>query len=110
MADAASVIVDYFKSKGEIVFINVLANISTSCDCAGKRAPEPKIKDIGILASIDPIAIDTASLDLIKKINEEGANELLKQINRLSGENTIDTAEMLGVGTKDYNFVNIDDD
>ena len=110
MADSASVIVDYFKSKGEIVFINVLANISSSCDCAGKRVPEPKIKDIGILASTDPVAIDTASLDLIKETNDEGTYELLSQIQDLLGENTIDTAEKLGVGSRDYNLINIDDD
>ena len=110
MADSASVIVNYFRSKGEIAFINVLANISTSCDCAGSGAPEPKIKDIGILASTDPVAIDTASLDLIKQINDEGSKELLDQIKGLLGENTIDTAEMLGVGSREYNFINIDDD
>ena len=67
MADAASAIVKYFKSKGDIVYINVVANISLSCDCAGTSAPPPKINDIGILASTDPVALDTACLDLIKK-------------------------------------------
>ena len=68
MADAASSIVDYFKNKGQIAFITVMANISLSCDCAGASAPAPRIKDIGILSSTDPVAIDRAALDLVKKI------------------------------------------
>ena len=67
MGDSASSIVNYFKKKGGIVFINVIVNISLKCDCAGDRAPEPKIKDIGILASTDPVAIDRASIELIQK-------------------------------------------
>ena len=98
MADAASTIVDYFK-KGQIGFISVLANISKSCDCAGASAPVPKIRDIGILASVDPVAIDKASLDLIKKNVDVGTDGLLGQINGLKGENTVDVAEKIGVGS-----------
>ena len=68
MADAASSIVNYFRNKGGIVFINVLVNISKSCDCAGAKAPEPKIHDMGILASTDPVAIIRVCIDMIKKI------------------------------------------
>ena len=107
MADSASTIVDYFKT-GQIGFISVLANISKSCDCAGASAPVPKIHDIGILASIDPVAIDRASLDLIKNNVDVGTNDLLSQINRLKGENTIDIAEKIGVGSQDYNLINVD--
>ena len=110
MGDAASQIVRYFKQKGEIVYINVLANISLACDCAGISAPAPKIKDIGILASTDPVAIDRASLDLIKKTSEEGTQEFLDQVAQLLGENTIKTAEKLGAGTSLYNLINVDDD
>ena len=110
MADAASAIVNYFKEKGKIVYINVLANISIACDCAGTSAPAPEIKDIGILASTDPVAIDTASLDLIKKTSEKGTKPFIDQVDKLLGENTIDMAERLGVGTKNYNLINIDDD
>ena len=65
MADAASTVVDYFKNNGGIAYINVLANISKVCDCGGTAAPPPKIRDIGILASLDPVAIDKACYDLI---------------------------------------------
>ena len=108
MADAASAIVNYFKEKGEIVYISVLANISIACDCAGTRAPPPEIKDIGILASTDPVAIDTACLDLIKKTNEKGTEAFLDQVENKVGENTINMAEKLGIGTKSYNLINID--
>ena len=110
MGDAASAIVDYFKGKGQIVYLNVLANISKSCDCAGRSAPAPKIKDIGILASTDPVAIDQACLDLIKKTTDEGTQDLLNQINKLLGENTIKAAEKLGVGTTEYNLIDVDEE
>ena len=109
MADAASTIVDYFK-KGQLGFISVLANISQYCDCAGTSAPVPRIHDIGILASTDPVAIDRASLDLIKSNIDTGTNDLLGQINRLKGENTVDVAEKIGVGSQDYNLINVDED
>ena len=110
MADAASAIVKYFKSKGDIVYINVMVNISLSCDCAGKSAPAPKIRDIGILASTDPVALDMACLDLIKATSEEGTQEFLDQVARLDGENTIYKAEALGIGTTKYNLISIDED
>ena len=74
-------IVDYFNNKGKLGFITVLANISLYCDCAGTSAPKPKIKDIGILASVDPVAIDKAGLDLVKKmLIQELKNCLVKLI------------------------------
>lgn len=106
MADAASTVVDYFK--GKIGYITVMANISLYCDCAGTSAPEPKIHDIGILASIDPVAIDKAGLDLIKKNVDKGTDELLTQISTLKGENTVNVAEKIGVGTTDYNLIDLD--
>ena len=111
MADAASTIVKYFndKNEGGIVYINVLANISLSCDCAGVNAPVPKIKDIGILASTDPVAIDRACLDIIIKRNYYGTDELLEQIQRLEGENTINAAEKLGIGTTSYDLIDLED-
>ena len=110
MADAASAIVKYFKKKGNIVYINVVANISLSCDCAGTRAPVPKIKDIGILASTDPVAIDMACLDLVKNTSEEGTQPFIDQVAQLLGENTIQKAEALNIGTTKYNLINIDGD
>jgi uncharacterized Fe-S center protein len=110
MGDSASSIVNYFRERGGIAFISVVANISKSCDCAGASAPAPKIKDIGILASIDPIAIDRAGLDLIKKYTDEGTEELLSQIKRLEGENTVFVAEKHGIGSQEYNFIDVDSD
>ena len=108
MVDVASAIINYFKEKGKIVYINVLANISLACDCAGTSAPALEIKDIGILASPDPVAIDTACLYLIKNTTENGTQPFINQVNKLLGENTINMAEKLGIGTKDYNLINID--
>jgi hypothetical protein len=108
--NAASAIVKYFKSKGDIVYINVMVNISLSCDCAGTSAPAPKIRDIGILASTDPVALDMACLDLIKATSEEGTQEFLDQVTNLDGENTIYKAEALGIGTTKYNLIDVDED
>ena len=110
MGDAAYSIVKYFRDKGGIAFINVMANISRSCDCAGSSAPAPRIHDIGILASTDPVAIDRASFDLIKADNSEGVNDWLSNSNRLLGENTIDVAEEMGAGTQDYNLIRVYED
>ena len=109
MADAASSIVNYFKKKGGMAFINVMVNISVRCDC-GVGAPPPKVRDIGILASLDPVAIDRASFDLIKKENTEGSQEWIENSNSLLGENTLKLAEELGVGSQDYNLINVDGD
>ena len=110
MGDAASSIVEYFRGKGGIAFINVMANISKSCDCMGGSAPAPKIHDIGILASLDPVAVDRACLDLIVKNPDTGTNELLTQINNLEGENIIVAAEKHGIGTQEYNLIDIDEE
>ena len=104
MADAAWAIHNYFSNKGGIAYINVLANISIDCDCAGQSAHAPQINNIGILASTDPVAIDQACLDLIKKTSETGTQAFLDRVKNLMGENTIAAAEKLGVGNKDYNL------
>ena len=109
MGDAASTIVDYFLSQKGIAFINVLANISLYCDCAGAGAPEPRIKDIGILASTDPVAIDKASVDMLKTYTDIGTFQLLEQIKFLKGENTIDVAEKHNLGSKEYNLIDVDE-
>lgn len=108
MGDAASSIVNYFRNNGGIAFINVMSNISLYCDCAGADAPEPKIHDMGILASTDPIALDRACLDMIKKHVDNGTDELLEQIKNLTGENIIFSAEKHGIGSQEYNFIDID--
>ena len=109
MGDAASTVVEYFRGKGGIAFISVIANISLWCDCAGAAAPKPEIHDIGILASTDPVAIDRAALDVIKaRLEVPGTQNLLKQIAELKGENIITVAEKHKIGTTKYNLINID--
>lgn len=109
MVDAASTIVDYFREKGTIGFITVMANISLYCDCAGTSAPTPKIQDIGILASTDPVAIDQAALDLIQLYKDVGTEELLNQIRSLKGENTVNVAAKNRLGSTEYTIINIDE-
>ena len=108
MADAASVIDNYFRKKGGIAYVSVLANISIDCDCAGPGAKPPQIKDIGILASTDPVAIDQACLDMIKKTNETGTEAFLERVADRMGENTITSAVKLGLGKKEYKLVPVD--
>ena len=103
MADAASTVAKYFKNKGGIVYINVLANISTVCDCGGSNAPPPRIRDIRILASTDPIAIDKACYDLILREYTTGSQEWIKSAERLMGLNTLKIGETKGMGSLEYN-------
>ena len=104
MADAASAVVNYFN--GNIAFINVMANLSVDCDCCAV-AEDPCMKDIGILASLDPIAIDQACIDLIKNSNDPGKEHFLERVNSRNGTHTIDAAK-LNFGTKEYELINID--
>lgn len=105
MADSALSVVEYFK--GNIVYINVMCNMSVDCDCC-EKAEEPCIKDIGILASLDPVAIDEACIDLVKNSNDEGKEHFLERVNSRNGTHTIDVAAELGVGTKEYELINLD--
>ena len=105
MADAAGSVVDYFK--GNIAYINVMKNMSVDCDCCAK-AEDPCIKDIGILASIDPVAIDQACIDLVYKSNDPGRDHLIERIESRNGTHTIDMAEKHGYGSKEYELVIID--
>ena len=110
MGDAASSIVEYFRNRSGIVFINVMSNISMECDCAGKDAPEPKILDLGILASTDPVALDKACIDIIRNTSGNGKIEWIKQLENLLGENTIRVAEAHGIGTQNYELIVLKDD
>ena len=105
MADAASSVVNHFKNN--IAFINVMKNMSVDCDCCA-IAEDPCMEDIGILASLDPVAIDEACIDLVKKSNDKGKEHFLERVNSRHGTHTIDSAEELGVGSKEYELVNID--
>ena len=105
MADAASSIVDYFK--GNAVYINVMKNISVDCDCDG-NASDPCMKDIGILASLDPVAIDQACLDLVYNSNDPGRDKLIERIESRHGVHTIEAAYDLGVGNREYELIDLD--
>lgn len=105
MADASSSVVNYFKSN--IAYINIMCNMSVDCDCCSV-AEDPCMKDIGILASLDPIAIDEACIDLVKKSNDPGKDHLLERINSRNGTHTIEVANTLGFGTKEYELIDID--
>ena len=105
MADAASSVVEYFKDN--IVFINVMCNMSVDCDCCAV-AEDPCIKDIGILASTDPIAIDQACIDLVYNSNDPGKEHFIERVESRHGIHTIETASQLGFGNREYELINVD--
>lgn len=105
MADAALSVVRYFK--GNAVYINVMKNMSVDCDCCAV-AEDPCMKDIGILASSDPVAIDKACLDLVYAAKDDpGQKHFLERVESRNGALTIKAAEKLGVGTTDYELTEI---
>ena len=104
MADAASSVTEKFK--GNIVYINIMCNMSVDCDCCGV-AEDPCMKDIGILASLDPVAIDEACIDLVKNSNDEGKEHFLERVNSRQGTHTIEAASDLGIGTREYELIEI---
>lgn len=105
MADAASSVANYFKNN--IVYINIMCNMSVDCDCC-KVAEDPCIKDIGILSSIDPVALDQACIDLVYNSKDEGKSYLIERIESRNGLHTIESAEKLNMGTREYELINID--
>lgn len=105
MADAAKSVVDMYK--GKIAYINVLKNMSVDCDCCSV-AEDPCMNDIGIVASLDPVAIDQACIDLVYNSNDKGKKHLIERIESRNGLLTIDAAEKLGIGNKQYELINID--
>ena len=105
MAEAAKTVVDY--EKGNMVFINVMANMSVDCDCCAV-AEDPCMKDIGILASTDPVALDQACIDLVYNSKDSGKDHLIERIESRNGLLTIKTAEEIGVGTRKYELIKID--
>ena len=105
MADAAGSVVEYFK--GNIVYINVMKNMSVDCDCCAV-AEDPCIADIGILASTDPIAIDQACIDLVYACDDPGKAHFLKRVESRNGVHTIEAAASLGYGSREYELVTVD--
>ena len=104
MADAAEAVVRHFS--GNMVFINVMKNMSVDCDCCSV-AEDPCMADIGILASLDPIAVDRACLDLVYASDDPGRDHLLERIESRNGAHTIDAAAELGFGSKDYELIKL---
>lgn len=104
MADAAGSVVDYFK--GNIVYVNVMKNMSVDCDCCAV-AEDPCIEDIGILVSTDPIAIDQACIDLVYKCSDPGKPHLIERIESRNGVHTIEAAAELGYGLREYELVKV---
>ena len=104
MAEAASAVVDYFK--GNMVFINVMANMSVDCDCCAV-AEDPCMKDMGILISLDPVAIDQACIDIVTNSDDPGKEHFLERVNSRHGIHTIERAAELGVGSREYELIEV---
>lgn len=105
MADAATSVIDYFK--GNVVYVNVMKNMSVDCDCCAV-AEDPCMADIGILVSLDPVAIDQACLDLVYAATDDpGQAHLLERIESRNGVHTIEAAAELGAGCREYELVEI---
>lgn len=104
MADAASSVVKYFDEN--IAYINIMCNMSVDCDCCAK-AEDPCMKDIGILSSLDPVALDKACIDLVYNSKDPGRDHLVERIESRNGTHTIDEAEKLGIGNKEYELFEI---
>ena len=105
MADAASSVTNYFKDN--IAYINIMCNMSVDCDCCNV-AEDPCMKDIGILASLDPVAIDQACIDLVYNSNDPGRDHLVERIESRQGIHTIESAAELGIGSRQYELIKID--
>ncbi len=105
MADAAKSVCDMYK--GKVCYINVLKNMSVDCDCCSV-AEDPCMQDIGIVASLDPVAIDQACIDLVYNSNDPGKDHLIERIETRNGLLTIEAAEKLNIGSKKYQLINID--
>ncbi len=101
MADAALSVIKYFN--GNIVYVNVMKNMSVDCDCCAV-AEDPCMKDIGILVSLDPVAIDQACLDLVYASDDPGRDHLIERIESRNGVHTIEAAAALGCGSREYDL------
>jgi uncharacterized Fe-S center protein len=105
MADAAKSVIDYFN--GNILYINVMKNMSVDWDCCSV-AEDPCINDIGILISIDPIAIDQACIDLVYNSTDPGKGHFIERVESRNGILTIEAASKLGYGSREYELIKID--
>lgn len=106
MAEAASTVVELFR--GKIAFVSMMCNLSVDCDCCSV-AEDPCMNDIGILSSTDPVALDTACLDLIRQSKDRGRDHFLERVDSRMGARILDTAEALRAGSKRYRLVSLDE-
>lgn len=104
MADAAWAVAGHFKNK--IAYINVMCNLSVDCDCCAV-AEDPCMKDIGILASLDPVALDQACVDLIYKSDDPGRDHFIERVESRHGIHTVEAAEALGIGSRKYELISL---
>lgn len=104
MADSAESVAEFFK--GNIAYINVMCNMSVDCDCCSV-AEDPCMKDIGILASLDPIAIDQACIDLVYNSKDPGRDHFIERVEKQNGVHTIEAAAELGFGTREYELIHL---
>jgi len=105
MADAALCVHRMFE--GRVAYINVMKNMSVDCDCCAK-AEDPCIGDIGILASLDPVALDQACVDLVYGCDDPGKDHLIQRIESRNGIHTIEAATALGIGSREYELIEIE--
>ena len=104
MADAASSVTKHFE--GRLAYVAIMKNLSVDCDCCAV-AEDPCMGDIGILSSLDPVALDRACLDLVEKSSDPGREHFLERVNSRHGAHTIEAAEALGIGTTDYELIEV---
>ena len=105
MADAAKSVIEYFD--GRLVYVNVMKNMSVDCDCC-EIAEDPCMKDIGILISTDPVAIDQACIDLVYASDDPGKAHFLKRVESRNGVHTIEAAAELGYGSREYDLIEVE--
>ena len=105
MADAAGSVVEFFK--GNLVYVNVMKNMSVDCDCCAV-AEDPAIADIGMLISLDPVAIDQACLDLVYASKDPGRDHLIERIETRNGVLTVEAAAELGIGSREYELIEVE--
>lgn len=104
MADAAWAVAEYFK--GKIAYINVMCNLSVDCDCCAV-AENPCMKDIGILASLDPVAVDQACIDLVYQSDDPGREHFIERVESRNGVHTIEASAALGLGNRSYELIRL---
>ena len=105
MADAAGSVVELFR--GKAAYVSMMCNLSVDCDCCAV-AEDPCMADIGILSSLDPVALDAACIDLIRQSDDPGREHFMERVNSRHGTHTIEVANALGFGTTDYTLICLD--